>query len=218
MDSLSGGKMLNWCLHRVVTSCIKIYKNNKKYINYVKCHCFKTVTWVIPRKNKEMYWNSMCVDFLRYSTLVTYWLQCLRMLFELCMTWGWANVPRFYNIFSFSTEKKNRRMTVIQRHIRLDSSWFHVSAELSGFRTVDTTHYRTDNSRFTCRTSCHYAGPKVKESSKLRAILLYSTWRRPQKYVAKHDMPLKCAHEFIVDFCPLKARRQTVSVYVAAIR
>jgi len=43
--------------------------------------------------------------------------------------------------------------------------------------------------------------------------LLRRTWRLPHKYIANPDMPLKCAHEFVTDFCPHKARRQNVSMY-----
>lgn len=49
-------------------------------------------------------------------------------------------------------------------------------------------------------------------------LLLHCTWRLPHKYIANPDMTLKCAHDFIIDFCPLKARRQNVSMYLAAIR
>jgi hypothetical protein len=74
---------------------------------------------------------------------------------------------------------------------------------LSYCRTVDMTGYRTDNQRFTCRTSCHYAGSKDKE------VLLHCTCRLPHKDITNPEMPLKGAHELIIDFSITKQEHRS---------
>lgn len=143
-------------------------------------------------------------------------------VYECCLNYVWLEVGLTFLDFLIYFPSQQRRRTEEWRlfiHILVFGETPRGSTCLPNCRVSElwTRHITELTARDSpAERAVTMQGQKLKSPPDWE--LLHCTWRLPHKYIANPDMPLKCAHEFVIDFCPPKSRRQHVSTYFAAIR